>query len=96
MLRKAYTGVLTSDTLVIHSTHMATTKKRLNITLSADTEAAVASLAKRDNVPAATKVSELLEQSLLLVEDEVLTDLGEARLASLPKKTRSHKSIWKS
>lgn len=73
---------------------MATTKKRLNITLSESTEAVVLALAKRDAVPAATKIRELLEQSLLLVEDEVLSNLGEKRLSSLPKKTLSHKSIW--
>lgn len=73
---------------------MATTKKRLNITLSENTEAVVLALAKRDAVPAATKIRELLEQSLLLVEDEVLSNLGEERLSSLPKKTLSHKSVW--
>lgn len=75
---------------------MATTKKRLNITLSETTEALVLSLAERDNVPAATKVRELLEQSLLLVEDEALSDLAEARLASLTEETLSHESVWDS
>lgn len=73
---------------------MATTKKRLNITLPENTESAVLFLAQRDKVPAATKVRELLEQSLAMLEDEVLTDLAESRLKKTGKKTLSHKAVW--
>jgi predicted DNA-binding protein len=73
---------------------MATTKKRLNISLSAPTEAAVLSLAARDKVPAATKVRELLEFSLELIEDEVLTSMAEDRLLEGKKKRLSHKEVW--
>jgi predicted DNA-binding protein len=73
---------------------MATTKRRLNISLSAPAEAAVLSLAARDKVPAATKVSELLERSLELLEDEVLASLAEERLLENKKKRLSHKEVW--
>lgn len=73
---------------------MATTKKRLNISLPADTESAVLFLAKRDKMPAATKVRELLEQSLALLEDEVLTGLAEERMNNTNKETVSHEAIW--
>lgn len=73
---------------------MATTKKRLNISLPTETESAVLYLAERDKVPAATKVRELLEQSLALFEDQVLTELAEKRMASTSKKTLSHKEVW--
>lgn len=73
---------------------MATTKKRLNITLSPEAEHLVAELAERDSVPAATKARELLEQSLALVEDQVLTELAEARLAKPNTKKLSHRAVW--
>jgi predicted DNA-binding protein len=74
---------------------MATTKKRLNITLSPESEIMVAKLAARDQVPAATKVRELLELSLELVEDKVLTDLAEQRLTQkLKRKPLSHGEVW--
>lgn len=73
---------------------MATSKKRLNITLSLDSEMLVAALAARDKVPAATKVRQLLEESLALVEDEVLSDMAEDRLASTHKKKLSHEAVW--
>lgn len=50
---------------------MSTTKKRLNISLSPELEAAVAEIAKRDKTPQATKISQLLEIALELEEDEV-------------------------
>lgn len=90
---------MTSDTPVIHykDIHykdMATTKKRLNITLSPASEHLIAKLAARDRVPAATKVSELLEEALMLVEHEVLSEFGEERLSSLGKKSLSHATVW--
>lgn len=72
---------------------MATTKKRLNITLSPVMEKVVTKLAKRDKVPTATKVSQLLEASLELHEDKVLTDLAEERLGKVGNKL-SHKAVW--
>jgi len=75
---------------------MATTKRRLNISLpaEAETEALIFSLARRDKVPAATKARELLEQSLALIEDEVLTTLAEERLQSASKKRLTHTAVW--
>ncbi len=75
---------------------MATTKKRLNVTLSPTMEKMVTKLAKRDQVPAATKARQLMEHSLGLLEDEVLTDLAEERLNKVGKnkKTLSHKDVW--
>lgn len=73
---------------------MATTKRRLNISLPAEAEALIFSLARRDKVPAATKARELLEQSLALIEDEVLTTLAEERLHSASKKRLTHTAVW--
>lgn len=78
---------------------MATTKKRLNITLSPESELLVTQLAARDRVPAATKVRELLELSLEMVEDQILTELGEERLlakdtSAKSKKSLTHEEVW--
>jgi len=73
---------------------MATTKKRLNITMSPTVEKMVTKLAVRDRVPTATKVRQLLEQSLDLLEDEVLTSLAEKRLEKTSNKNMSHQAVW--
>ncbi len=72
---------------------MATTKRRLNITLSKEAGAILTEIAKRDQVPEATKVSELLNISLALEEDKAFTVLAESRLNTKGKKL-SHSDIW--
>lgn len=84
---------MTSDTLLIHLVYMATTKRRLNISLSKDVEGMVATLAKRDGVPEATKVSELLRTSLALEEDRALSLRAEARLGERGAKL-THAEVW--
>ncbi len=72
---------------------MATTKKRLNITLSPELEWALAKIAKRDNVPEATKASELLHSALLVEEDSVWSRLAGERY-NQKSKHMSHKEAW--
>jgi predicted DNA-binding protein len=72
---------------------MATTKRRLNITLSPEVEATLMFIAKRDGVPAATKVSELLSVSLAIEEDRALSSLAEKRL-KVKRKKLSHADVW--
>jgi hypothetical protein len=72
---------------------MATTKRRLNISLSKEVETMVSTLAKRDRVPEATKVSELLLVSLAIEEDKALSLLAEARLKEKGRKL-SHEEVW--
>ncbi len=59
---------------------MATTKKRINITLSKSTDKVLAAIAKRDGVPAATKAAELLDLALEIEEDRILGDVAAYRL----------------
>ena len=73
---------------------MTTTKRRLNITLSPDIEKIITYIAKRDCVPEATKVSELLKVSLAMEEDKVFSVLSDKRLKEKCKKV-THKEIWK-
>lgn len=72
---------------------MATTKRRLNITLSPEVDALITLIAKRDKVPEATKVSELLNISLALEEDRALSLLADERMKIKGKKL-SHAEVW--
>ncbi len=73
---------------------MTTLKKRINISVSAIVEQAVSLLAKRDDVPQATKVTELLELALELEEDTYFSQVVKNRLT---KKVdwQSHTEAWK-
>ncbi|OHA79841.1 MAG: hypothetical protein A2747_03425 [Candidatus Yonathbacteria bacterium RIFCSPHIGHO2_01_FULL_44_41] len=76
---------------------MATTKRRLNITLAPDVEKLITQIAKRDRVPEATKISEkiseLLNISLMMEEDKAFSLLGENRLKEKGKKL-THADVW--
>lgn len=58
---------------------MATTKSRINISLPADVKEALERLAKRDQMPTATKAERLIELALELEEDEYLNRLAMQR-----------------
>lgn len=72
---------------------MATTKRRLNITLAPDVEEFVAHIARRDKVPEATKISELLKIALILEEDRAFSMLGESRMKEKGKRL-THAEVW--
>ncbi len=68
-------------------------KKRLNISLSADTDKYLAKLAKRDGIPAATKATLLLEYAMALEEDFSLAIVAKER--DTPKaRYMSHSDAW--
>ncbi len=73
---------------------MATAKRRLNITLSPEVDALISMIADRDQVPEATKVSELLNISLALEEDKAFSVLGDARMSEKGTKWLSHNDVW--
>lgn len=58
---------------------MPTTKKRLNISLTPELERMLEKVAKRDNVPEATKASALLELALEIEEDETYDQIAKKR-----------------
>lgn len=72
---------------------MATTKRRLNITLAPDVEKLITHIARRDRVPEATKISELLNISLMMEEDRAFSLLGESRLKEKGKRL-THADVW--
>lgn len=84
---------LTGDTLLIHFRNMATAKKRINISLSKELEQQIIALAKRDQVPTATKLAELVRESVELEEDRLLSAEVEKRRAAKGK-TYSHEEVW--
>ena len=59
---------------------MATAKRRLNITLSSEVSALLSTLAKRDQIPEATKASQLLSTSLMLEEDKAFSLIADERM----------------
>ena len=73
---------------------MPTLKRRINITVSSELERAIEKLARRDNVPEATKAGELLRTAIELEEDIILGAIAARR--DTPKaKFVSHKKAWK-
>ena len=58
---------------------MSTIKSRLNISLPDDTKKALLSIAKRDQMPAATKAVRLMEIGMEIEEDEVWNEIATRR-----------------
>lgn len=73
---------------------MPTTKKRINISVSRDIDQAVERLAKRDQVPLATKAEHLIRLALELEEDEVLDTIA-AKRDTKGAVMVSHNNAWK-
>jgi len=73
---------------------MATTKKRLNVTLNTELEKAISKVAKRDNVPEATKAAELLEMAIL-IEEDIVWDIFAKKREKESKEYISHDTAWK-
>ena len=72
---------------------MATTKKRINISVSEPLERALYRLAKRDEVPQATKAAELLRIAVEIEEDYVWDNTASAR-DSKGARFVPHKKAW--
>jgi len=72
---------------------MTTIKKRINISVSEAVESAVASLAKRDQVPQATMVSQLLELALEIEEDTYFGVIAKKRI-DMKTNWTDHKNAW--
>ena len=58
---------------------MPTTKKRINVSLSEELEKSILRLAKRDEVPEATKAADLLRLAIEIEEDQVWNEIAEKR-----------------
>ena len=74
---------------------MATTKQRINISLSKATVQALTRLAKRDQEPVATKAGALLEFALELEEDRMLLEIAKQRDTKGVRWIKDHDKLWK-
>jgi hypothetical protein len=72
---------------------MTTTKKRIHISVSREVEKALSVLAKRDQVPTATKAAELLRLGMEVDEDVLLEEVARGRYET-SKRFLSHKRVW--
>jgi hypothetical protein len=72
---------------------MPTLKKRLNMSLPADIDAALSALAERDDVPQATKALHLIQLALTIEEDDVWNSIAEKR-DTKDAKFYSHDEAW--
>lgn len=74
---------------------MPTIKSRINISLPDEIREALAKLARRDKIPAATKAARLLEVALEIEEDIIWDEIATKREK---KNTQfiSHKNVWAS
>lgn len=72
---------------------MATTKKRIHVSLGPEAEQVIARLAERDSVPQATKASQLLELALELEEGMAWDRLAEERYSKRGERL-SHTEVW--
>lgn len=72
---------------------MPTLKKRLNISLAPEIESMVRQLAKRDQMPEATKAGQLLQVALEIEEDSAWDAIASQRDMK-GSKFISHKKAW--
>lgn len=73
---------------------MATTKKRINVTLSEYAEKTIAAIAKERKVPQATVAAQLIEGAIELQEDWALAKLADERASHKNTKYISHDKVW--
>lgn len=74
---------------------MGTDKKRVNVSLPKPAYKALSFLAKRDDVPLATKATFLIEEALELEEDIALDALALQRKKRGKLSHLSHKQVWR-
>ena len=74
---------------------MATSKTRINISVSKRVRDDLKALAKRDQEPVATKAARLLEGALELEEDIFLSRIADERLKNHKGRWIPHDEAWR-
>ncbi len=74
---------------------MATTKNRINVSFSTEESRALSRISKRDQLPVATKVAQLVRFALELEEDQYFSKLSDDRLAQNTHAHVAHADAWK-
>lgn len=73
---------------------MATIKQRINISIPKNVRSALKLLAKRDEMPEATKAAILLMSALELEEDRYFEQFANKRLKDSTRWIRDNDKIW--
>lgn len=73
---------------------MATAKTRINISVSKSTRDILRALAKRDELPVASKAVDLIEQALEIEEDRYFAAIAEQRLKEHKGRWLTHEEVW--
>lgn len=73
---------------------MATTKRRIMVTLSDEAAFGLKALAKAKRVPAATIASRLIDTALELEEDAVLAEMAHKRAGRKGVKYLPNEKVW--
>ena len=73
---------------------MATSRQRVQVSLSKSAQQLIPALARQHKVPVATFTSALIDTALELEEDRVLSKIGDKRFSTAPKKWLSHEDVW--
>ena len=76
---------------------MATTKKRINISVNDNINDSLQALAKSRKQPVATVASTLLQNMLEIEEDSILSEIADSRLNTTKKGdwVKSSDDVWK-
>ena len=74
---------------------MSTTKSRINVSVPDDVKLALTKLAKRDQLPTATKAVRLIEMGLELEEDEIWDKIAASR-DKKDSKFHTHTEVYES
>lgn len=72
---------------------MPTTKKRMNMSLPPEIEAAIDALADRDHMTPTSKALHLIKRALEIEEDDVWNDIAASR-DTADAKFVSHEQAW--
>ncbi|MBP6943172.1 MAG: hypothetical protein KBB55_03980 [Candidatus Buchananbacteria bacterium] len=74
---------------------MSTAKSRINVSVSTEVNTLLKKLARRDQVPTATKAERLLELALEIEEDEVWDKIASERDNGDRTRFIPHNEVWK-
>ena len=74
---------------------MATTKRRINISLPRRVDISLGKLAKRDDMPEATKALDLIMLALEIEEDQYFESVAKERMKGKIKWVTDNDKIWK-
>ena len=74
---------------------MSTVKRRINISLPREIDKTLGKLAKRDDMPEATKALDLIRLALEIEEDHYFQNIAERRMKGKVKWLPDSDKIWK-